>query len=152
MGTDIHHTGAVMSVRVIISGDRNWHCDALARRVIARLVDRHGDVEIMHGAASGVDTVFAEAAIDAACDVHPFPADWEKHGKKGGPLRNTAMVDAGADFVIAVHRSLAWSRGTGDLVRRALAAGIPVYLIDGEDAEPKRIREIPGRGVAGGQN
>lgn len=32
-----------------------------------------------------------------------------------------------------------------ELVVRALAAGIPVYLIDSEDGEPKRIREIPER-------
>jgi hypothetical protein len=135
-----------MAVRVIISGDRNWHCDALARRVIARLVARHGEVDIVQGAADGVDRAFVEAAFDAGCGVSSFPADWQKHGKKGGPIRNAEMVAAGADFVIAVHRSLAWSRGTRDLVKRSLEAGIPVYLIDGEDAEPKWIRNIPERG------
>jgi hypothetical protein len=121
-----------MAVRVIISGDRNWTCHELARRVIARLVARHGEVDIVQGSADGVDFAFVEAAYDAGCGVCSFPADWEKHGKK-----------AGADFVIAVHRSLAWSRGTKDLVTRALAADIPVYLIDAEDAEPRRIRAIP---------
>jgi ABC-type sugar transport system substrate-binding protein len=135
-----------MAVRVIISGDRNWTCSDLARRVVARLVARHGEVDIVQGAADGVDRAFVEAAYDAGCGVCSYPADWQKHGKKGGPIRNAAMVDAGADFVIAVHRSLAWSRGTGDLVRRALAAGIPVYLIDGEDAEPRRIRKMPEKG------
>jgi hypothetical protein len=134
-----------MSVRVIISGDRNWTCSDLARRVIARLVARHGEVEIIHGDARGVDSAFADAAREAGCGVFPYEALWEKHGKRAGPIRNQAMVDAGAEFVIAVHRSLAWSRGTGDLVRRALAAGIPVYLIDGEDVVPRRIREIPER-------
>jgi ABC-type sugar transport system substrate-binding protein len=134
-----------MAVRVIISGDRNWTCSDLARRVIARLVARHGEVDIVQGSADGVDFAFVEAAYDAGCGVCSFPADWEKHGKRAGPLRNQEMVDAGAEFVIAVHRSLAWSRGTGDLVRRALAAGIPVYLIDGEDVVPRRIREIPER-------
>jgi ABC-type sugar transport system substrate-binding protein len=134
-----------MVVRVIISGDRNWFCPDLARRVVARLVARHGEVELLHGAAAGVDAAFADAAREAGLVVHAFPADWDSHGKSGGPRRNATMVAAGADFVIAVHRSLAWSRGTGDLVRRALAAGIPVYLIDGEDAEPRKIREIPER-------
>jgi ABC-type sugar transport system substrate-binding protein len=134
-----------MAVRVIISGDRNWFCADLARRVIARLVARCGEVDIVQGAADGVDRAFVEAAYDAGCGVCSFPADWDRYGKKAGPLRNQEMVDAGADFVIAVHRSLAWSRGTRDLVIRALAAGIPVYLIDGEDAEPRRIRVVPGR-------
>jgi hypothetical protein len=141
-----------MAVRVIISGDRNWTCHELARRVIARLVARHGEVDIVQGSADGVDFAFVEAAYDAGCGVCSFPADWDRHGKKAGPIRNQEMVDSGADFVIAVHRGLARSRGTRDLVERSLKAGIPVWLIDGEDAEPRRIREIPGRGVAGGQN
>ena len=31
------------------------------------------------------------------------------------------------------------SNGTKDCVRQAIAAGIRVYLIDGDDAAPKRI-------------
>jgi hypothetical protein len=135
-----------MAVRVIISGDRRWNCPDLARRVIARLIARHGEVEVVQGGAKGVDAAFADAARVSGLVVHAFPADWDAYGKGAGPRRNQAMIDAGADFVIAVHRSLAWSRGTGDLVRRALTAGIPVYLIDREDGEPRRIREIPGRG------
>jgi hypothetical protein len=135
-----------MAVRVLISGDRNWRCGALARRIVARLVDRIGaDLVVVHGGASGVDGAFAEACDLRDATHEPHVADWQKHGKKAGPLRNQEMIDAGADFVIAVHRSLAWSRGTKDLVTRALAAGIPVYLIDREDAEPRRLCEIPGR-------
>ena len=36
-------------------------------------------------------------------------------------------------------RSLATSKGTKDCVRQALAAGIPVYLIEDERAVPRRI-------------
>jgi ABC-type sugar transport system substrate-binding protein len=52
------------------------------------------------------------------------------------------MVAAGATLAIAVHRDLAGSRGTKDCVRRAIAAGIPVYLIDSEDVRPRRITAI----------
>jgi hypothetical protein len=135
-----------MSVRVLISGDRNWRCGALARRVVARLADRFGaDLVVVSGTAEGVDTAFA-----AACDVRgvahePHVAHWHEKGKRAGPVRNAEMVAAGADFVIAVHRSLAWSRGTKDCAKRALDAGIPVYLIDSEDGEPRRVHEIPKR-------
>jgi hypothetical protein len=136
-----------MAVRVIISGDRNWRCGALARRVITRLVDWYGtDLIVVHGNSEGVDTAFAAACALRDVAHEPHAARWHEKGNRAGPLRNAAMVAAGANFVIAVHRNLAWSRGTGDLVRRALAAGIPVYLIDAEDAEPRRIKEIPRRG------
>jgi ABC-type sugar transport system substrate-binding protein len=134
-----------MAVRVIISGDRNWFCPDLARRVVARLVARHGEVDIVHGNARGVDAAFADAAREAGCGVCSFAAAWDEHGKAAGPRRNQEMINEGAEFVIAVHRSLAWSRGTRDLVTRALAAGIPVYLIDSEEGEPRRLREIPER-------
>jgi hypothetical protein len=50
------------------------------------------------------------------------------------------MVRLGADLCIAVHGFIANGRGTKDCVRKALAAGIRVYLIDSEEAVPRRIR------------
>jgi hypothetical protein len=43
---------------------------------------------------------------------------------------------------IVCHPYLANSLGTRGLVARALASGIPVYLIDGEDAEPRRVLDV----------
>jgi ABC-type sugar transport system substrate-binding protein len=135
-----------MSVRVIVTGSRSWRCAALARRVIARLIARHGKVALVIGDADGVDRVFAETARASGCEVCVFGADWEKFGKRAGPLRNQEMVTDGADFCIAVHKSLARSRGTKDCVQRAMAAGIPVWLIDSDDGEPRRVKEIEGEG------
>jgi hypothetical protein len=131
-----------MAVRIIITGDRNWRCEALAERIVVRLIDRYGrSVTIVHGAASGVDQSFARAATFANITQEPHPADWRKHGKAAGPKRNGEMVKAGATLCIAVHRDINASKGTKDCVRQCLAAGIPVWLIDGEDAEPVRVRE-----------
>jgi len=55
------------------------------------------------------------------------------------PARNREIVEAGADLCIAHHRTLETSKGTKDCVRQALAAGILVYLIDSEEAIPRRI-------------
>jgi hypothetical protein len=50
------------------------------------------------------------------------------------------MVDAGAGMCLAFHRYLANSKGTRDCARRAIAAGIPTYLIDSDRARPRRLR------------
>jgi hypothetical protein len=50
------------------------------------------------------------------------------------------MVEAGADLCIALHRSIEVSKGTKDCVRQALAAGIPVWLVEDESVTPKRIQ------------
>lgn len=123
-------------VRVIVTGDRNWDCPELARAVVAGLVARHGDVMLVHGDATGVDRAFAAAGREAGCEVLAYPADWDLLGPRAGPHRNGQMVADGAAFVIAVHRKLYFSRGTRDCVRRALAAGLPVWLIETADPGP----------------
>ena len=67
-------------------------------------------------------------------------ADWSSHGKAAGPMRNQRMLteehrlEEPIDLCVAFSHDLAVTRGTGDMVRRARAAGIPVHLIDGEGA------------------
>jgi hypothetical protein len=59
-------------------------------------------------------------------DVAPaymiFDADWTKHGKAAGPIRNQEMIDE-ADALAAFPGG----RGTADCVRRAKAKGIPIF-------------------------
>jgi hypothetical protein len=67
-------------------------------------------------------------------------ADWKGLGNVAGPQRNREMVKAGADLCIALHRSIETSKGTKDCIRQALAADVPVYLIEDERAIPKRVQ------------
>jgi hypothetical protein len=128
-------------MRVLVTGDRNWHSADLAERILNRLLARYGPtLIIVHGGATGIDRAFAEAAEHLGIEQEAHPADWDEHGKRAGPLRNQAMVDAGADLCLACHRAITASKGTKDCVRRAMAAGIPTYLIDSERGEPKRLR------------
>jgi hypothetical protein len=46
----------------------------------------------------------------------------------------------GAELCVLVHRSLL-DAGTKDLARQALAAGVPAYAIDDEQAVPSRLKE-----------
>jgi hypothetical protein len=65
--------------------------------------------------------------------VERYPADWQKHGKAAGPMRNQAMIDTRPDMVGA----FAWvdesgrilTPGTMDCVARALRAGLRVHVI-----------------------
>ncbi len=134
-------------VRVIVSGDRRWNCRSLAIRIVYGLMVKHGTaLLIVHGAAPGVDSAFAEACNDLGVDFEPHPADWQAHGRAAGPIRNGEMIAAGAAMVIACHRNLAGSRGTRDCVKRALAAGIPVWLVEDDKSdriEAKRVEKLP---------
>ena len=66
-------------------------------------------------------------------------ADRKGLGNVAGPTRNREMVEAGAALCVALHRRIGASKGTKDCVRQALAAGIPVYLIEDNRRVPRRI-------------
>ncbi len=130
-----------LDMRILVTGDRHWNCTDLAERVVNRLLARYGpDMVIIHGGACGVDEAFAKACRKLGVVAEPHLADSKGLGNVAGPARNRAMVRSGADMCIAVHGSLATSKGTKDCVRQALAAGIPVFLIEDDRAIPSRIR------------
>lgn len=132
-----------MPIRVLVTGDREWACLGIAEAVVTRLVARYGPgVMIIHGGAKGVDLSFELAAREQEVATEVHEADWEKHGRKAGPLSNQEMVDRGAELAIAVHRDLSQSRVTKDCVRRCLEAGIPVWLIESDEVKPRRVTQI----------
>lgn len=58
--------------------------------------------------------------------VDRYPADWNKHGKYAGPIRNQQMIDTNPDGVIAIWDGQ--SADTRDLISRAEVAGIEVFV------------------------
>jgi hypothetical protein len=143
-------------MRIIVTGDRNWYAPDLAEEVLNRLLRRYGPaLVIVHGAGTGIDRSFAEACGDLGVEQEAHPARWDeldhpqatiRHDRRNrpynanaGPIRNAEMVAAGAQTCLAFHRAISSSTGTKDCARRAIAAGIPTYLIASDMAEPRRL-------------
>lgn len=67
------------------------------------------------------------------CSVYyeGYPADWVKHGRWAGPIRNQQMLEQGRPgYVVAfIDKPLEESRGTFDMVKRAWKAGLPVTIV-----------------------
>jgi hypothetical protein len=88
---------------------------------------------LIHGNGKGADTLADDWAFMRDNVLHwAFPADWDTHGRKAGPIRNQRMLDDGKpDLVLAfVDKPLEKSRGTADMVRRAHKADVPVYVVE----------------------
>lgn len=127
-------------MNVLVCGSRTYTDDeeapvlACLVRGLAEHIEISGYMTLIHGAAPGADTLAGRAAETApsGASVDPYPADWNKHGKAAGPIRNQQMLDEGKpDMVIAfVDKPLEESRGTNDMVTRAKAAGLPVYVVE----------------------
>lgn len=81
---------------------------------------------VIAGGARGADSAAIDWAVVNWCDFKEFPADWGKHGKRAGFIRNQQMLDEGKpDLMIAFPGG----RGTADMVRKAKRAGVEVREI-----------------------
>ena len=86
---------------------------------------------IIHGAARGADSIAgAVASRFEGVKVEEYPAEWKKHGKKAGPLRNIRMLQEGQpELVVAFHDDLANSKGTRHMATIAAKQGLEVFVV-----------------------
>jgi YspA, cpYpsA-related SLOG family len=124
-------------MRILISGSRYWTDAHTISEAIGRAIAGFdGPVTIVHGGARGADQLAAAVATTFGPHVtcERWAADWDRHGKAAGVIRNQEMVDAGADVLLAfpLHLSAGPSIGTRDCIRRAAKAGIPTVIHEGQ--------------------
>jgi len=113
--------------RVLVTGGRDWADKACVFDALAE--EYKPGMTVVHGGARGADTLAGEwvkrmqtLGYQVVEEVHP--ADWDRHGKAAGLIRNQRMVDRGADVCLAFP--LGRSPGTRHCMKAARKAGIPV--------------------------
>ena len=120
--------------RILITGSRHWGDAAAVNKALLDAtngMDR-ARVTVVHGNAQGADRHAGNAAEFYGMNVEVHPADWNKHGKAAGPIRNQKMVDLGADICLAFPHPTFKSVGTRHCMKAAEKAGIPVKVIEGD--------------------
>lgn len=126
-------------MRALICGSRGWSDPHLMNIILAGLdVLSEGASEpltIIHGAAPGADRLAGKLASQWGASVIEEPADWDTHGRAAGPIRNKKMLDDHSPNMVIAFRSKGKSNGTDDMCRKAVAAGIPTYVITREDED-----------------
>ena len=81
---------------------------------------------IIHGAARGADSLANNWALANDVPVRAFAANWKKHGKAAGMIRNREMLEQGKpDLIIA----FAGGKGTENMCRLAKKHGVPVIQV-----------------------
>jgi hypothetical protein len=147
-------------MRVITTGWRNWTGSVvnvgrlhLMLEQIFNLAYLGGEreLQLVHGAAPGgdqeVQNWWAQRRPNAGLELPPplqFPANWNRYGKAAGPLRNAAMVTAGADMCVAfMHPTSAGTVDCRDKARRARIFTLQVDWVDDPLHVPPLLRKEP---------
>jgi len=125
-------------MRILVTGSRDWTDEYAISTAIHEAWVGAGfpaQVTIVHGACpTGADAIATRVATRAGFAVEKHPANWSA-GRAGGPARNKAMVELGADITLAFIgpctsprckvRTAHNSHGATGCAKLAEAAGIP---------------------------
>lgn len=116
--------------KILMCGDRNWTAPYPIKLALKRHTAGKSkkDILVIHGGARGADSIAGEEAKAMGLAVQVFPAQWDTYGRAAGPIRNTQMLNERPDLVLAFHNDLLASRGTKDMCRRAVRAGVKVWV------------------------
>lgn len=107
-----------MSFRVLVTGSRDWPNPNMIRELLDDLLWEHGELTVVHGDARGADKIASSWCTDTMA-VGPglvteerWPAQWDKHGKAAGIIRNGEMVSQWADVCLAFFTECALKKCT----------------------------------------
>lgn len=118
-------------MRTIIAGSRTITEYAIVLQAIA--ASGFKITSVVSGTASGVDRLGERYAREQALPLHQYPAEWVKHGKSAGPIRNRKMAD-NAEALIAIWDGE--SSGTRNMIQEALKRSLEVYVHNVQQPAP----------------
>jgi hypothetical protein len=120
-------------MRVLVCGGRDFHDIELVNVVLAELDKSIGITTIIHGKAKGADTLGGVWGEANQKEILVFPADWKKHGKRAGPIRNQQMLDEGhPDLVVAFPGG----NGTEHMKKISRRSNVDVIGVSGTARKP----------------
>lgn len=82
--------------------------------------------EVVCGMAIGVDKLGEKYANANNIPVKPMPADWNKHGRAAGPIRNKQMAEY-ADAAVIVWDGV--SSGSRNMINEMIRKNKPYFVI-----------------------
>lgn len=80
--------------------------------------------EIVSGGAYGVDNAGERYAKQYRIKLRTFPADWDKHGRAAGPIRNKEMANYGDQLLLIWNGK---SKGSRSMKEEMQKLGKPVF-------------------------
>ncbi len=116
--------------RLIVCGGVDFDDYEFFKIQLNRLIEKYDNIRLVSGHARGADTLAERYAAENGIQIQVFPAEWNKYGKAAGPIRNKAMLEYAQEEIPVV--AAFWdgkSRGTGNMLKQAKAAGAECHII-----------------------
>lgn len=113
--------------RVIIAGGRDYDNWALFHSYIEQLLPANSSPTIISGGANGVDSFAIKYAKLYNIPLEVFPADWDKHGKRAGFIRNTEMANVATELIVFWDGK---SKGTEHMISIAKSKNLKITNIE----------------------
>jgi hypothetical protein len=111
-------------MKILVCGSRSWSDGDVIERRISRLPN---EAVVIHGGASGVDSIAGASANRHGLTVQVFRPNYDADGRRAPLLRNLRMLDEQPDLVLAF-----WdgdSRGTAHTLINARNRGIRCEVV-----------------------
>lgn len=119
---------------LVVTGSRDW----TDREAIVDVIRDEMANLLMHGdCPTGADRIADTVGKLSTLTVVPMPAQWEKHGRSAGPIRNARMADVAVSmrscgWNVVVHAFMVGeSRGTKNAIGQFRANGFAVNVHEG---------------------
>ena len=116
-------TNKTEQFKVVICGSRTFNnyniLKAFCDKILINKAKTH-ELVVISGNAKGADVLGERYAEEKGYKCSKYPANWDKHGKGAGFMRNDEMLKI-ADGVIAFSK--AKSKGTEHMIQIAKQAG-----------------------------
>jgi len=113
-------------MKLAIVGGRAFSDYELLKSWIQFFLNDTDNLIIISGGAKGADGLGKQFAAEFGLEYIEFPANWNKHGKAAGFIRNQQIVDA-CDMVLAFWDGK--SQGTADTIEKAKRAKKPTFIV-----------------------
>lgn len=117
---------------LIIAGGRDYQFTDSDYARLDAIHEEHQVTMVISGGATGADACGERWAKDNEIELRVFKADWKKHGKAAGPIRNERMADvAGAYMKFGSTKAgcalFPGGRGTADMMNKAKQQGLTIF-------------------------
>lgn len=95
--------------------------------------------EVVSGTAEGVDQMGEEFAEENDIPVKKFPADWDRHGKSAGAIRNQEMAEYAQAAVILWDGE---SNGTSIMIQKAAEEDLETFICEVPDQNQETLEGV----------